>query len=70
MRTGMYTLIMIYPQEPLKTTLRTSPFLSIQYAIQNNYSVVSPDRVTEFTMLENVDVRLNGRCAENADGST
>ncbi len=70
MRTGMYPLIMIYPQETPKTTMRVHGFLSIQYDIQNNYSVVSPDRATEFTMFENVDVRLNGRRAIIADGCT
>jgi hypothetical protein len=61
---------MFYPQDPVNNTIRPHRFLSIQYAIQNNYGVMSMKRVTEFTTLAITNVKLNGHHMTNHDGCT
>jgi hypothetical protein len=61
---------MFYPQETAKNTMRSRRFLSIQYAIQNNYSVMSLGQATEFTTLVIANLRLNGRRMINHDSCT
>jgi hypothetical protein len=70
MRTGAHPLIIFYPQEPAKTTLRKHRFVSIQYDIQNNYGGMWLAYATEFTMSESANAKLKRRRTTNADSST